>query len=119
MDDASWNWTLGVNLMSVIWGSRFLAGQSKRTAREDRSFRLPPSLDWLGEQVLRTMWRCGAVRGTPCDTCAAGDRGVCSVSWLYPHAIMNSRRNVPQRFVGAIEGSPPEGPVAELVQAVK
>ena len=40
--DAGWNWALGVNLMSVIWGSRFLARSSKRTAREDRSS--PPHL---------------------------------------------------------------------------
>ena len=53
--DASWNWTLGVNLMSVIWGSRFLARSSKRTAREDRLFPQLPSLDWLQEWLLRTL----------------------------------------------------------------
>jgi NAD(P)-dependent dehydrogenase (short-subunit alcohol dehydrogenase family) len=43
--DASWNWVLGVNLMSVIWGSRFLARSLKRTAREVRSFLLHLLLD--------------------------------------------------------------------------
>ena len=32
--------------------------------------------------------------------------------------IMNSRRNVPQRFAGAIEDLPTEGPVAEFVKIV-
>ena len=43
--DASWNWTLSVNLMSVVWGSRFLVRSSNRTAREGRSF---PRLPWPG-----------------------------------------------------------------------
>jgi NAD(P)-dependent dehydrogenase (short-subunit alcohol dehydrogenase family) len=30
--------------------------------------------------------------------------------------IMNSRRNVPQRFAGAIEEPPPEGPHVEIVK---
>ena len=53
--DASWNWTLSVNLMSVVWGSRFLVRSSNRTVGEVRSF---PRLPWLGrlrEQALRTM----------------------------------------------------------------
>ena len=33
--------------------------------------------------------------------------------------IMNSRRNVPQRFASALEALPTEGPVAELVKAVQ
>ena len=41
--DASWNWVLGVNLMSVIWGIEIF-GPLIRMAREDRSFPLHRSL---------------------------------------------------------------------------
>jgi NAD(P)-dependent dehydrogenase (short-subunit alcohol dehydrogenase family) len=43
--DASWNWTLSVNLMSVVWGIEILVRSSNRTAREGRSF---PRLPWPG-----------------------------------------------------------------------
>jgi hypothetical protein len=32
--------------------------------------------------------------------------------------IANSRRNLPQRFAGAVERAPTEGPVAELIKAM-
>jgi NAD(P)-dependent dehydrogenase (short-subunit alcohol dehydrogenase family) len=49
--DASWNWVLGVNLMSVIWGIEIFGplieahGEGGQIVWEDRSFPLHPSLD--------------------------------------------------------------------------
>jgi NAD(P)-dependent dehydrogenase (short-subunit alcohol dehydrogenase family) len=43
--DASWNWVVGVNLMSVIWGIEIFGPLIEAHVREDRSFPLHPSLD--------------------------------------------------------------------------
>jgi len=120
--DASWNWTLGVNLMSVIWGIEIFG----------------PLIEAHGEggQIVSTASIAGLIGGagpaynvTKHGVVALSEglrvtlaRRAIGVSVLCPGyirtQIMNSRRNVPQRFVGAIEGSPTEGPVAELVNAV-
>jgi NAD(P)-dependent dehydrogenase (short-subunit alcohol dehydrogenase family) len=42
--DASWNWTLGVNLMSVVWGMKCLGHLSKRMGRVGELFPRLPSL---------------------------------------------------------------------------
>ena len=36
--DASWNWTLGVNLMSVVWGIEIFGHLSKRMGRVGKLF---------------------------------------------------------------------------------
>ena len=41
--DASWNWTLGVNLMSVVWGIEIF-GATYRSAWGGKLFRRLPSL---------------------------------------------------------------------------
>ena len=43
--DAGWNWTLGVNLMAVVWGIEILGHLLKRMVMEDTSFRPHPLLD--------------------------------------------------------------------------
>ena len=110
--DASWNWVLGVNLMSVIWGIEIFG----------------PLIEAHGEggQIVSTASIAGLVSGAApaYDVSKYGvvalseglretlaPRGI-GVSVLCPGfirtQIMNSRRNVPQRFVGAID-SPADG----------
>jgi len=94
-----------------------LARLSKRMAREDRSFPRHPSLDWLQYNVTKY----GVVALSEGLRVTLAPRGI-GVSVLCPGfirtQIMNSRRNVPQRFTGAVEGLPTEGPVAEFVKVV-
>ena len=120
--DASWNWTLGVNLMSVIWGIEIFG----------------PLIEGHGEggQIVSTASIAGLISGanpsynvTKYGVVALSEglrvtlapRRI-GVSVLCPGfirtQIMNSRRNVPQRFTGAIEGLPTEGLVAEFVIVV-
>jgi NAD(P)-dependent dehydrogenase (short-subunit alcohol dehydrogenase family) len=111
--DASWNWVLGVNLMSVIWGVEIFG----------------PLIEAHGEggQIVSTASIAGLVSGgSPYDVSKYGvvalseglrrtldPRGI-GVSVLCPGfirtQITNSRRNVPQRLAGAMTAPPPEGP---------
>jgi NAD(P)-dependent dehydrogenase (short-subunit alcohol dehydrogenase family) len=117
--DASWNWALGVNLMSVIWGIEIFG----------------PLIEAHGEggQIVSTASIAGLISGAN-PSYNVTKYGVVALSeglrvTLAPRAIgvsvlcpgfvrtqiMNSRRNVPQRFAGALEDPPTEGPRAEFV----
>jgi NAD(P)-dependent dehydrogenase (short-subunit alcohol dehydrogenase family) len=117
--DASWNWVLGVNLMSVIWGIELFG----------------PLIEAHGEggQIVSTASIAGLVSGgSAYDVSKYGvvalseglrrtldPRGI-GVSVLCPGfirtQITNSRRNVPQRFAGAMTAPLPEGPRVALVR---
>ena len=120
--DASWSWTLGVNLMSVIWGIEIFC----------------PLIEAHGEggHVVSTASIAGLIAGaTPAYNVTKygvvalseglrvtlAPRGI-GVSVLCPGfirtQIVSSRRNLPQRFAGAVEQAPTEGPVAELIKAM-
>jgi NAD(P)-dependent dehydrogenase (short-subunit alcohol dehydrogenase family) len=118
--DASWNWVLGVNLMSVIWGIEIFG----------------PLIEAHGEggQIVSTASISGLISG-PNPSYDVTKYGVVALSeglraTLAPRAIgvsvlcpgvvrtqiMNSRRNVPQRFASAVEVPPTEGPRADLIK---
>jgi NAD(P)-dependent dehydrogenase (short-subunit alcohol dehydrogenase family) len=120
--DASWNWVIGVNLMSVIWGIEIFG----------------PLIEAHGEggQIVSTASVAGLIAGTSpaYDVSKYGvvalseglratlaPRGI-GVSVLCPGAIrtqiMSSRRNLPGRFAGAVESPPTEGPRAEHIKAL-
>ncbi|WP_246738530.1 SDR family NAD(P)-dependent oxidoreductase [Bradyrhizobium sp. CCBAU 051011] len=122
--DAGWNWVLGVNLMSVIWGFEIFG----------------PLIEAHGEggQIVSTASVAGLITG-PSPAYDVSKYGVVAlsegmrnvlaprmigVSVLCPGVIrtqiMNSRRNVPQRFAGAVGNPPPtEGPRAEFIKALQ
>ncbi|SCB19377.1 NAD(P)-dependent dehydrogenase, short-chain alcohol dehydrogenase family [Bradyrhizobium yuanmingense] len=121
--DSGWNWVLGVNLMSVIWGFEIFG----------------PLIEAHGEggQVVSTASVSGLITG-PSPAYDVSKYGVVAlsegmrnvlaprkigVSVLCPGfirtQIMNSRRNVPHRFAGAVGNPPPtEGPRAEIIKAL-
>src|SRR5246127_1081240 len=122
--DAGWNWVLGVNLMSVIWGFEIFG----------------PLIEAHGEggQVVSTASVAGLIAGPSLAydvskygvvALSEGMRKVLAprkigVSVLCPGVIrtqiMNSRRNVPQRFAEAVGNPPPtEGPRAEFIKALQ
>jgi NAD(P)-dependent dehydrogenase (short-subunit alcohol dehydrogenase family) len=120
--DATWNWTLGVNLMSVIWGIEIFG----------------PLIEAHGEggQIVSTASIAGLIAGTN-PTYEVSKYGVVALSeglrvMLAPRGIgvsvlcpgfvrtqiMDSRRNLPQRFAGAIGSYPTEGPIADIIKAI-
>jgi NAD(P)-dependent dehydrogenase (short-subunit alcohol dehydrogenase family) len=120
--DAAWNWVLGVNLMSVIWGFEIFG----------------PLIEGHGEggQIVSTASIAGLTAGvgSPYNVSKYGvvalseglrvtlaPRGI-GVSVLCPGfirtQITKSGRNLPQRFAGAVQRPPTEGPIAERVKLV-
>src|SRR5437870_7713690 len=106
--DAGWNWVLGVNLMSVIWGIEIFG----------------PLIEAHGEggQIVSTASIAGLITGGANPAYDVSKYGVVALSeglrqTLAPRAIgvsvlcpgfvrtqiTSSRRNVPQRLAGAIE----------------
>jgi NAD(P)-dependent dehydrogenase (short-subunit alcohol dehydrogenase family) len=116
--DASWNWVLGVNLMSVIWGIEIFG----------------PLIEAHGEggQIVSTASIAGLIAGTGSGynvtkygvvALSEGLRGTFAergigVSVLCPGFIRtnitSSRRNVPRRF--AVTDPQPDNPRAALVR---
>jgi NAD(P)-dependent dehydrogenase (short-subunit alcohol dehydrogenase family) len=121
--DASWNWTLGVNLMSVVWGVEIF-GPLIEAHGEGGQIVSTASIAGLiaGAGPAYSVTKSGVVALSEGLRVALAPRGI-GVSVLYPGfirtRIMNSRRNVPQRFAGAIEEPPTEGRVAEFVKMVE
>jgi NAD(P)-dependent dehydrogenase (short-subunit alcohol dehydrogenase family) len=120
--DASWNWTIGVNLMSVVWGVEIF-GPLIEAHGEGGHIVSTASIAGLipGSGPAYDVTKYGVVALSEGLRVALAPRGI-GVSVLCPGfirtEIMNSRRNVPQRF-GAIEEPPTEGPRAEFVKMVE
>jgi NAD(P)-dependent dehydrogenase (short-subunit alcohol dehydrogenase family) len=119
--DAGWNWTLGVNLMSVVWGIEIF-GPLIEAHGEGGQIVSTASVAGLisGGNPIYAVSKYGVVALSEGLRTVLAPRGI-GVSVLCPGIIrtqiMNSRRNVPQRFAGAVGTPPAEGPRAELVKA--
>jgi NAD(P)-dependent dehydrogenase (short-subunit alcohol dehydrogenase family) len=121
-NDAGWNWVLGVNLLSVVWGIEIFG----------------PLIEKHGEggQIVSTASIAGMVALTnpAYDVTKFGvvalsedlrpklaARGI-GVSVLCPGVIrtniLDSSRNVPGRFAVQVPTGPTEGPGTEMLQAV-
>lgn len=120
--DASWSWTLGVNLMSVIWGIEIF-GPLIEAHGEGGHVVSTASIAGLiaGASPAYNVTKYGVVALSEGLRVSLAPRGI-GVSVLCPGfirtQIVSSRRNLPQRFAGAVEQAPTEGPVAELVKAM-
>jgi NAD(P)-dependent dehydrogenase (short-subunit alcohol dehydrogenase family) len=121
--DASWNWVLGVNLMSVIWGIEIF-GPLIEAHGEGGQIVSTASIAGLipGSGPAYNVTKYGVVALSEDLRATLAPRGI-GVSVLCPGfvrtQIMNSRRNVPQRFAGAIEARPTEGPIAEFIKELQ
>jgi NAD(P)-dependent dehydrogenase (short-subunit alcohol dehydrogenase family) len=88
--DASWNWVLGVNLMSVIWGIEIFGPliEAHGEGGTDRFHCIRRWTDFRSRSCVQRdqIWCRGPIRGHACDPCASGDRGIRSVSGHYSDA---------------------------------
>lgn len=121
--DAAWNWTMGVNLMAVVWGIEIFG----------------PLIEQHGEggHIVSTASIAGLISSgsNPYNASKYGvvalseglrgelaPRGV-GVSVLCPGfirtEIVTSWRNLPERYRGAVGPIPTSGPVAERVKLLR
>jgi NAD(P)-dependent dehydrogenase (short-subunit alcohol dehydrogenase family) len=121
--DAGWSWTLGVNLMSVVWGFEIF-GPLIEVHGEGGQIVSTASIAGLisGGNPIYAVSKYAVVALSEGLRTVLAPRGI-GVSVLCPGIIrtqiMNSRRNVPQRFAGAVGSLPTEGPRAEFVKALQ
>jgi NAD(P)-dependent dehydrogenase (short-subunit alcohol dehydrogenase family) len=120
--DAAWNWTIGVNLMAVIWGVEIFAPLIERQG---------------GGQIVNTASIAGLISGsgnaynvTKYGVMAFSEglraelapRGV-GVSVLCPGfirtRIIESARNLPGRYAEALPAIPSAGPLSEALKMLR
>jgi NAD(P)-dependent dehydrogenase (short-subunit alcohol dehydrogenase family) len=120
--DASWNWTLGVNLMSVVWGIEIF-GPLMEKHGEGGQIVSTASIAGLvsGSGAAYNVTKYGVVALSEGLRQTLAPRGI-GVSVLCPGFIrthiMASARNLPPRFAGAVRGFSSDGPAAERFKMV-
>jgi NAD(P)-dependent dehydrogenase (short-subunit alcohol dehydrogenase family) len=118
--DASWNWVLGVNLMSVIWGFE-LFGPLIEGHGEGGQIVSTASIAGLisGSGSAYNVSKYGVVALSEGMRLTLAPRGI-GVSVLCPGfirtQIIDSRRNLPQRFADALKEPPIGGPRVDFVR---
>jgi NAD(P)-dependent dehydrogenase (short-subunit alcohol dehydrogenase family) len=121
--EASWNWTMGVNLMATIWGIEIF-GPLIEQHGEGGHIVSTASLAGLisGSSTAYNVSKYGVVALSEGLRRELAPRGI-GVSVLCPGfirtQILNSRRNVPERFEGAIRALPTSGPIAEQINQIR
>lgn len=121
--DASWNWTLGVNLMATIWGIEIF-GPLIEQHGEGGHIVSTASLAGLisGGSTAYNVSKYGVVALSEGLRPELAPRGI-GVSVLCPGfirtQIMDSTRNLPKRFEGATRPLPTSGPLAERINLVR
>jgi len=107
--DAGWNWTLGVNLMAVVWGIEIFAPMIE--SQGGGHIVSTASIAGLisSSSVPYNVSKYGVVALSEGLRNELGPRGI-GVSVLCPGFIRtniaNSRRNLPERFAGLAKDSP-------------
>jgi NAD(P)-dependent dehydrogenase (short-subunit alcohol dehydrogenase family) len=122
--DASWNWTLGVNLMAVIWGIEIFGPLIEKHGDGGQIVSTASIAGLIsgGGSIPYNVTKYGVVALSEGLRASLAPRGI-GVSVLCPGFIrthiMDSRRNLPERFSGKIESMPTAGPVVEILNMVK
>jgi NAD(P)-dependent dehydrogenase (short-subunit alcohol dehydrogenase family) len=114
--EASWNWTMGVNLIATIWGIEIF-GPLIEQHGEGGHIVSTASIAGLisGQSNAYNVSKYGVVALSEGLRLELAPRGI-GVSVLCPGfirtQIMNSSRNLPKRFEGAVLALPTSGPFA-------
>jgi NAD(P)-dependent dehydrogenase (short-subunit alcohol dehydrogenase family) len=121
--EASWNWTMGVNLMATIWGIEIF-GPLIEQHGEGGHIVSTASIAGLisGQSNAYNVSKYGVVALSEGLRLELAPRGI-GVSVLCPGfirtQIMNSSRNLPKRFAGAVRALPTSGPFAEHANMIR
>src|SRR3954464_7703561 len=117
--DAGWDWTLGVNLRSVVWGIEIFGPLIERHG-EGGHIVSTASIAGLisGRSTAYNVSKYGVVALSEGLWAELAPRGI-GVSVLCPGfirtRIVESRRNLPERFAGKLRGAPTSGPIADAI----
>jgi NAD(P)-dependent dehydrogenase (short-subunit alcohol dehydrogenase family) len=121
--DAAWDWTMGVNLNAVVWGIEIFGPLIEKHG-EGGHIVSTASIAGLisGNSIPYNVSKYGVVALSEGLWRELAPRGI-GVSVLCPGfvrtQIVNSGRNVPQRFAGQLRAPPTDGPRAEQVKAIR
>src|SRR5258707_8213263 len=122
--EASWNWTMGVNLMATIWGIEIFGPLIERHG-EGGHIVSTASIAGLisGSSIAYNVSKYGVVALSEGLRAELAPRGI-GVSVLCPGfirtQITSSGRNLPPRFTGAFRGPPPTTrPMAEAIARIR
>jgi len=121
--EAAWDWTLGVNLRAVIWGIEIFGPLIERHG-EGGHIVSTASIAGLisGGSIAYNVSKYGVVALSEGLRLELAPRGI-GVSVLCPGfirtQIMESSRNLPERFAGKIGRSPATGPIAERIKSIR
>jgi len=116
--DAAWNWTLGVNLMAVVWGIEIFGPLIERHGEGGHVVSTASIAGLIsGSSIAYNVTKYGVVALSEGLRLDLAPRGI-GVSVLCPGfirtQITSSGRNLPSRFAGAFREPPPTtGPLAE------
>jgi NAD(P)-dependent dehydrogenase (short-subunit alcohol dehydrogenase family) len=122
--DAAWDWTLGVNLRSVVWGIEIFGPLIERHGEGGHIVSTASVAGLIsGNSIAYNVSKYGVVALCEGLRIELAPRGI-GVSLLCPGyvrtQIVNSRRNVPQRFAGTIPtASPTSGPIATAIKMMR
>jgi NAD(P)-dependent dehydrogenase (short-subunit alcohol dehydrogenase family) len=122
--DAGWDWTLGVNLRSVIWGVEIFGPLIERHG-EGGHIVSTASIAGLisGNSGAYNVTKYGVVALSEGLRIELAPRGI-GVSVLCPAfvrtQIVDSRRNIPERFAATLGAAPPvSGPMATAIKMIR
>lgn len=121
--EAAWDWTLGVNLRAVVWGIEIFGPLIERHG-EGGHIVSTASIAGLisGGSIAYNVSKYGVVALSEGLRLELAPRGI-GVSVLCPGfirtQIVESVRNLPERFAGKVNGPPATGPIAERVKVLR
>ncbi len=121
--DAGWNWTIGVNLMSVIWGVEIFGPLIERHGQGGQIVSTASIAGLIsGSSGAYNVTKYGVVAFSEGLRVDLAPRGI-GVSVLCPGFIrthiINSTRNLPQRFAGAVPLAPSPGAASPQLEMVR
>lgn len=120
-NDAGWNWTLGVNLMAVVWGIEIFAPMIENEGGGHIVSTASIAGLISSNSVAYNVSKYGVVALSEGLRRDLGPRGI-GVSVLCPGIIrtniMSSQRNLPERFAGATRNQPRQERMQWLAERV-
>ena len=121
--DAGWDWTVGVNLMAVVWGVEIFGPLIEKHGEGGHIVSTSSIAGLISSgSIPYNVTKYGVVALSEGLRNELAPRGI-GVSVLCPGfirtQITSSRRNLPERFAGAFRGPPPTtGPLANAIRMI-